>query len=104
MTTQRNETLIRAPLEHVREILLRPLEMPEWNPAFSNVTGPASASVGDTYDLTIRNGLNGSLSYQQIDDERIALHWETVGFREWATWSLQRRAETTLVVHEFDHE
>ncbi len=104
MTTQQNEILIRAPLERVREILLRPLELPEWNPAFTALTGPAHPAEGDSYGLTIRSGLTGSLTYEHIDIQHVALHWSTVGFRESATWSLEPIGTATRVVHEFDHE
>ena len=103
MTTQRSEVLIRAPLDRVREILLRPLELPEWNAAFTALAGPATPSVGD-HDLTIRNGLKGSLQYEHIDARRVVVRWSTLGFRESATWSLEPNGEMTRVVHEFDHE
>jgi hypothetical protein len=104
MTTQRSEILIRAPLEHVRQILLRPLEFPEWNAAFTALAGPTNPTEGERYALTIRSGLAGSFRYEHIDDRRIVVQWSTVGFRESATWSLEPDGATTRVVHEFDHE
>jgi hypothetical protein len=104
MTTQRSEILIRAPLERVREILLKPLEFPEWNAAFTALTGPANPAEGDRYALTIRSGLDGSFSYEHIDARRIVVRWSTVGLRESATWSLEPNGDATRVVHEFDHE
>ncbi len=103
MTTQRSEILIRAPLELVREILLRPLQFPEWNAAFTALAGPRNPAEGDRYALTIRNGLSGTFSYEHIDAQRIVVHWSTVGFREAATWSLEPNGDATRVVHEFDH-
>jgi len=104
MTTQRSEILNRAPLERVREILLKPLEFPEWNPAFTALAGPTNPAEGDPYALTIRNGLSGSLTYEHIDARRVAVRWSTIGFRESATWSLEPSGESTRVVHEFEHE
>ena len=104
MTTQQDEILIRAPLERVREILLTPLEFPEWNAAFTALAGPENPAEGDQYALTIRSGLNGSFNYEHIDAQRVVVRWSTVGFRETARWSLERSGEGTRVVHEFDHE
>ena len=104
MSTQRSEILIRAPLERIRQILLTPLELPEWNPAFTALAGPTNPSEGQRYDLTIRNGLKGSLQYEHIDARRVVVRWSTVGFRESATWSLEPNGEMTRVVHEFDQE
>jgi len=104
MTTQRSEILVRAPLGRVREILLRPLDFPQWNAAFTALVGPTDPVEGDRYALAIRNGLNGSFTYEHIDAQRIVVHWSTVGFREAATWSLEPKGDATRVVHEFDHE
>jgi len=104
MTTQRSEILIQAPLDRVREILLRPLEFPQWNAAFTALAGPTNPAEGDRYALTIRSGLDGSFSYNHIDAQRVVVQWSTVGFRESATWSLEPDGDATRVVHEFDHE
>ena len=65
---------------------------------------PSESIRGKRYDLTIRNGLKGSLQYEHIDARRVVVRWSTVGFRESATWSLEPNGEMTRVVHEFDHE
>jgi hypothetical protein len=103
MTAHNSDRLIRAPLERVRELLLRPLELPDWNPAFLGVGGPAQPVENVPYSLTVRGGLSGRLRYERIDADQVAMVWETAGFHESATWSLEPHGSATLVRHEFDH-
>lgn len=103
MSTQRDEILVQATAEGVRDVLLRPLEFPQWNAAFVAIAGPEHPAEGQRYDLTIRNGLTGSLTFVRIEPQRVALQWSTVGFRETAQWSLEPAGRGVRVVHEFSH-
>jgi hypothetical protein len=100
MNSQRSELLIPAPLPRVRELLLRPLELPEWNSAFVSLTGPGTPATGLPYDLTVRGGLRGTFRYEDIGERQITARWQVAGFEEAATWRLEPHGDTTRVVHE----
>lgn len=50
MTEDTAELAIDARLARVRAVLLDALALPEWNPAFAHIEGPATAGVGRTTD------------------------------------------------------
>jgi hypothetical protein len=104
MSAQRDEIVVQATVEEVRDVLLRPLEFPQWNPAFTTVAGREDPVAGERYELTIRSGLSGSLTYVDVEPERVAVQWSTVGFRESAQWTLEPTDRGTRVTHEFEHE
>ncbi len=95
-------TLIRAPRPAVRAILLEPLSLPEWNPAFQAIRGSATAMVGRDYPIVAR-GLRGRFAYTDITDTRIGMAWRVPGFAESATWDLTSVDGGTAVGHEFRH-
>ncbi|WP_165974786.1 hypothetical protein [Nonomuraea deserti] len=49
MTHQRATRYLNAPLDRIRHALLDPRALPEWNPAFRSLTGPAHATAGTPY-------------------------------------------------------
>lgn len=51
MSTEQGSIIIAAAREVVRNILLQPLHMPAWNPAFRSVEGPVEPSTGVEYSL-----------------------------------------------------
>ncbi|MET8156831.1 SRPBCC family protein [Sphaerisporangium sp. NPDC005289] len=105
MTVQEETRLVRAPLSRVREILLDPRALPDWNPAFLTLGGPGHAAVGVSYPITVRGGLSGNWEYTAIEDERIDTAWHLPGFHENGTWLLRPRAEGgTVVTHGFQHQ
>jgi uncharacterized protein YndB with AHSA1/START domain len=104
MTSQRATRLINAPLSQVRDALLDPRALPEWNPAFRTVAGPVGAATGVSYPITVRGGLTGAWQYATIEDQRIDTTWRVPGFHENGTWRFERHGPDTLVTHEFRHE
>jgi uncharacterized protein YndB with AHSA1/START domain len=104
VTSQQATRLINAPLAQIREALLDPRALPEWNPAFRTVDGPAEAATGVSYPITVRGGLSGNWQYTTIDDQRIDTTWRVPGFHETGTWRFEARGEGTLVTHEFRHQ
>jgi hypothetical protein len=103
MTTQHSETTIAAPAADVRRILLTPLELADWNPAFSSISGPAVPEVGTTYAIRVRPGLDGTLAYAGITPERIDIDWQVPGLHEQGTWTLTQTGDATVVQHGFTH-
>ncbi len=103
MTTQHGEITVGAPVEEVRRILLTPLELADWNPAFTSTSGPAVPEVGTTYSIRVRPGLNGTLQYAAIGPERIDIDWQVPGLHEKGTWTLHPSGDATIVRHSFSH-
>lgn len=104
MTIETAQRLIPAPLPRIREILLQPRHLPEWNPAFRTLSGPTTAKAGERYSLTVRGGLRGHVEYTEIGDRDVAMAWRVPGFQETGTWRLESRGAATLVTHQFAHE
>ena len=94
---------IAAPLAVVRQVLLSPLQFPDWNPAFRSLTGPQHATLGITYALTVRPALSGHFSYAAIGDTHIETRWDVPGLAEHGTWDLIARDRATIVTHQFRH-
>ena len=65
--------VIDAPVDSIREALLAATHLPEWNPAFVRVTGPARATPGATYDLDAIKGLRGTLTYTRAEPGDVPL-------------------------------
>jgi hypothetical protein len=99
---QSARALIRAPLPAVRAILLEPLSLPDWNPAFHTISGSATAMVGRDYPIVAR-GLRGRFAYTDITDARVDMAWRVPGFAETATWDLTSADGGTVVLHGFRH-
>jgi hypothetical protein len=104
MSYQHAEHVVTTEPDAVRRVLLDPLALPEWNPAFHRVDGPAQVTAGAEYHIRVRPGLAGTLTYTRIDANRIDMTWQVPGFRETGRWTLQSHATGTSVRHEFEHE
>ncbi|HEY9408221.1 MAG TPA: SRPBCC family protein [Jiangellaceae bacterium] len=100
---QRAQARLDAPLEAVRAVLLDPLALPEWNEAFRSIAGPAVASAGAPYRISVRGGLSGRFTYPTIEPDRLVADWQVPGFHEVGTWRFERDGGQTVVGHEFTH-
>jgi hypothetical protein len=90
-------------VQAVRHVLLRPLEFPDWNPAFRTLTGPPAATLGVRYVLTVRPGLSGEFWYAAITGNHIETRWDVPGMAEVGTWDLHENGAHALVTHAFEH-
>ncbi|MEU5698955.1 SRPBCC family protein [Streptomyces aurantiacus] len=104
MNTSTSHILVPAPVGIVRQILLEPTELAEWNPAFRSVKGPAQALIGRRYPLVARGALRGHWEYLSIGESLIEGRWEVPGLTETNSWSLVSRDEGTHVTHSFTHQ
>ncbi|GLW07478.1 hypothetical protein Misp01_26080 [Microtetraspora sp. NBRC 13810] len=104
MTSQASTRYVPAPLSRVRQVLLDPLALPDWNSAFLTLAGPAHAATGVSYPITVRGGFSGSWEYTKITDRRIDADWRFPGFLENGTWRLRPHGDGTVVTHEFRHQ
>ena len=95
--------VIDATLSQVRAVLLDALALPDWNPAFTSINGPATAAVQADYRLTVRPGLRGHLTYDVIEPITIRMSWHVPGFSETGSWHLVGHGIRTLVRHDFRH-
>lgn len=103
MNEQDATRLIHAPPARIRAILLDPLALPEWNPAFHTITGPPQATTGTQWPITARGNLRGYWEYAQISDLRVDTVWQVTGLHETGTWELAPDAAGTRVTHAFGH-
>jgi uncharacterized protein YndB with AHSA1/START domain len=101
VTVERATRVVRVDAARVRELLSRPLELPDWNPAFTRLTGPSAAVQDHAYELVARGGLRGTFAYTAILEHRVDMRWEVPGMRETATWTLEPVLGGTRVTHEF---
>ena len=104
MNTASSHILIPAPVHVVRQILLEPTALAEWNPAFLSVRGPAAPIVGQRYALTARGGLKGHWEYHSVGETLIEGHWEVPGLSETNTWRLLPHGNGTHVTHSFTNQ
>lgn len=91
---------IAAPAEFVRGILLRPLALPSWNPAFLAIGGGADAAIGHPHSLTVTGGLRGEFRYIAIEPDRVDMEWNVPGMLERCSWVLEPDHGGTRVSHE----
>lgn len=103
MTSQEATRLVNAPPSTVRRALLDTRALPDWNPAFHSIDGPAGAAVGVRYPITVRGGLRGHWEYTLITDHRVEAAWQVPGFGETGVWRLEKRPTGTMVTHSFEH-
>ena len=101
MNTAEAHILVPAPLRTVRQILLEPTALAEWNPAFLSVGGPEAAIVGRRHPLTARGGLTGHWEYRSIGEHHIEACWEVPGLTETNSWYLAPHDGGTRVTHSF---
>jgi hypothetical protein len=98
MTGDRGSRLIPASITVVRDILLRPVELPSWNPAFLAIEGPVIPRAGRIYKLTALHGLRGTFQYSAISETVIEMTWVVPGLREECSWTLHPRANDVVEV------
>ena len=103
MNTLSSYILIAAPPHVVRQILLEPTALAEWNPAFMSVQGPEHANIAQRYPIQVRGGLTGHWEYRSISEEVIEGYWEVPGLTETNTWELRPYGSGTHVTHSFQH-
>lgn len=103
MTVHSAHVLINAPVDVVRQILLEPAALADWNPAFLSIEAPRTATVGQRYPVRVKGGLSGFLEYRSITGPLIEAHWETAGFREDHSWKLAAHHGGAHVQHTFEH-
>ncbi|WP_285104593.1 SRPBCC family protein [Promicromonospora sp. MEB111] len=96
--------LVDAPRPSVRAVLLDPLSLPAWNPAFLRMAGPSEAGLAARYRITVRPGLSGAFTYETIEPGLVRMAWRVPGFAETADWWLDAEGERTLVRHDFTHQ
>lgn len=101
MTTQQSTMTMTASADEIRRVLLTPLELADWNPAFTSIAGPPTAEAGTPYPIRVRPGFNGTLTYTAITPDRIDVDWQVPGLREQGTWTLTDAGATTVVQHSF---
>jgi hypothetical protein len=104
MTIASLSAIIDSPAARVHDILLDAPELPDWNPAFVRVEGPARATTGVEYRLDVIRGLRGTLTYTHIDAEMIVMSWTVPLLRETGAWTLAPHAtpHQTRVAHEVE--
>lgn len=103
MSIQHADQVMTDNADAVRRVLLDPLALPDWNPAFLSVDGPERATLGTEYRIRVRPGLTGTLTYTSVDADRIDITWQVPAFRETSSWTLRALPAGTLVGHEFEH-
>lgn len=103
MSAQHATSVIRATPTEVRRLLLDPLALPSWNPAFRSIDGPPNPAPGTRYAIRVRPSLTGSLEYTRIGRDRIDMTWDVPGFHETGSWTIERDDAGTLVQHRFEH-
>jgi len=96
-------TVVASPATTVRAVLLDALALPDWNPAFRAITGPAAPAVGVPYAIDVRGGLAGHFAYTRIEPLRVDTSWEVPGFRETGMWVLEPHNSGTVIRHSFRH-
>jgi hypothetical protein len=101
MTTQHSTMTMTASADELRRVLLTPLELADWNPAFTAISGPATPEVGTPYKIRVRPGFDGTLMYSAITPDRIDIDWQIPGLREKGTWTLTAAGAATMVEHGF---
>ncbi|WP_405584592.1 SRPBCC family protein [Streptomyces sp. NBC_01190] len=103
MNTFDSHILIDAPVHVVRQLLLQPTGMSDWNPTFLSVSGSQQAVLGEQYAIQTRGGLTGHFEYRSIVGTRIEAHWAVPGFSETQRWELSPYNYGTHVRHTFEH-
>lgn len=84
---------------NIAALLLRPLDLPTWNPAFLSMSGSGDPIVGDPHSMTVVGGLRGTFEYARIDPAFIAMEWDAPGLHEYCDWTLVSQSSGTLVTH-----
>ncbi|GAA3824670.1 hypothetical protein GCM10022403_067610 [Streptomyces coacervatus] len=101
MNTRSSHILIQAPPAVIRQILLEPTQLADWNPAFLGIKGPVQAIVGEHYPIVTRGGLSGHWEYRRITDEVMEGRWAVPGLTEDNVWQLEPYGSGTHVTHSF---
>jgi len=66
VSVQHATSAIPAAPAVVRRLLVDPLALPSWNPAFQSIDGPSQPAAGTRYTIRVRPGLTGWLEYTRI--------------------------------------
>jgi|SRR5664280_2093099 len=102
MSVSRQDTVhIQAPASEILAILLEPAALPEWNPAFSEVSAEGTAAVGLRSPIRVRGLLRGELVYDAISEREVAITIRIPGMTEQGTWQLEQSPGGTTVTHAF---
>lgn len=96
-------TWVDASRSEVRGVLLRPLDLPRWNPAFVSISGPAQAEVGPKWRITVRPAFPGSFGYERIEEDVLVAGWRALATSETGTWELSDVRGGVQVRHTFTH-
>lgn len=100
MNTDTSTRSIDAEPTTVRAILLDPVRLPEWNPAFVELAGPREAQENVAYALTGIRGLRGSFRYSLIAPDTIVMKWNVPGLHETSVWQTASAFGSTVVTHD----
>ena len=102
MSVSRQDTVrIQAPASEILAILLDPGALPEWNPAFSEVSAEGAATVGLPNPIRVRGFVRGELVYDAISEREVAITIRIPGMTERGTWALEQSQGGTTVTHAF---
>ncbi len=100
MRTATGSALIPASIDEILGTLLDATRLPEWNPAFVSVRGPATAERGSVYELRAIKALRGEFRYSHVSRNRVETRWDVPGLAEVASWDLgDSDGSRTLVTH-----
>lgn len=72
----------------------------EWNPAFTSSSGATDAVDGSQVRITVR-GLPGTLRYDHVSRDRVAMSIWIPGLSETGNWWLEQVPSGTRATHEF---
>jgi len=79
VSVQHATSAIPAAPADVRRLLVDPLALPSWNPAFHSIDGTTRPAAGTPYAIRVRPGLTGWLEYTRIGRDRIDMAWHVPG-------------------------
>ncbi|WP_280245977.1 SRPBCC family protein [Nocardia abscessus] len=103
ISKQSARMLVDAPVDEVRAVLLDPVSLADWNPAFLAISGRPDAVAEEEYRLTVRPGLSGTFTYTTIEPGRIGMRWSVPGFTEFGRWDIRSYYAGTEVEHGLGH-
>lgn len=95
MSTATSSLVIDAARDRIHDALTAAPQLPEWNPAFLHVDGPARPTVGADYALRAIRGMRGTLTYAHISPHTITMMWTVPLLTEVGTWHLAADSSPT---------
>lgn len=102
MTVDRGERLLPLPAATITATLLRPIDLPGWNPLFTRLIGDPVPRVGGRYELMLRFGMRGTFAYTEVGPDRIGMTWQVPGLHEDCEWTVRSGAGGTVVTHRLE--